>query len=677
MKFNASQPREEKSMKIRSVQVSNVRSFLEKQVLQVDGEIAILVGPNGGGKTNLLDAIIISIKRYLMPPVYARHNPQPNDQYYYDFMHNDQLSSTQLDRHSGSEDASQIITIEFEATAHDIENISKIKADSKRLLKSEKRNVNGSRSAGADEWNTGSVKVGDRVALTISDGSAAPTTDAEKLFFAYLQAYESDNSLRRILGEEQLRETLLYLPVNRSAQDVSAEVVLANVNTWDMKKQSDAMTSKFAGSISSRAIATIAQQHRRLEQTHGAGALSKLKSEPNMERLTKALKALGYEWSVECINADNNTYTILLEKQGSAFRIGNASSGERQLLTYLLAIYALDIRDALIVIDEPELHLHPRWQKALLNLFEQLSAETGNQFIMATHSPTFISPTSIQYVSRVFAEKQRSRVVRLEPKGLPGTKHRFDAINSQNNERIFFADIVVLVEGPSDRMVMEALLASREAKAGGGGATVEVVAVHGKMMFGHYTSLLKACGVRSILVADFDYIQQIGTDDIKSMMGVNAKKVKEAIGDPSSIDGEKIVSMFDATIKEGKWVGSSEEWERIKSIRTKLKPNLSVEERGSINAFIDSQRADDIYVLKEGTLEAYLPAGHGGKDIDKLIALVNQATFEELLPSPQRDELFAIADAIEAARQEVAKGATMPSNDGEPAHYDEEKVVPA
>lgn len=264
--------------------------------------------------------------------------------------------------------------------------------------------------------------------------------------------------------------------------------------------------------------------------------------------------------------------------------------------------------------------------------------------------------------------------------GLPGTKHQFDAINSQNNERIFFADIVVLVEGPSDRMVIEKLLANREAAAGGGGATVEVVAVHGKMMFAHYASLLKACGVRSVQIADLDYVQQIGDAEIKNMLGVNAKKLKDAIGDPSSLDGETIVKMIDDSISAGKWVGSTEEWERIKSLRTKRKPDLSVEDRQKLDAFIASKRADGIYVLSQGALEAYLPNGHGRKDIDKLIELISAADFEDKLPAPQRDELLGIADAIEALRQDVARGnvrASEPPAIAEPTEMAAQQHEPA
>ena len=86
---------------------------------------------------------------------------------------------------------------------------------------------------------------------------------------------------------------------------------------------------------------------------------------------------------------------MILDKQGSRFRLSAASSGERELMTYLFAIYALNVKDALIVIDEPELHLHPRWQKILLELFERLAKDTGNQFLMATHSPAFASPATI------------------------------------------------------------------------------------------------------------------------------------------------------------------------------------------------------------------------------------------------------------------------------------------
>jgi hypothetical protein len=38
------------SMKLRRIRLENVRSFLEAAELSIDGDISIVIGPNGGGK---------------------------------------------------------------------------------------------------------------------------------------------------------------------------------------------------------------------------------------------------------------------------------------------------------------------------------------------------------------------------------------------------------------------------------------------------------------------------------------------------------------------------------------------------------------------------------------------------------------------------------------------------
>ena len=194
-------------------------------------------------------------------------------------------------------------------------------------------------------------------------------------------------------------------------------------------------------------------------------------------------------------------YDVMLTKQGSRFLAEDASSGEKELLTYLFAVYALNVRDALIVVDEPELHLHPKWQATLLALFERLSHETGNQFLLATHSPVFVAPASIQYVSRVYSQEQQSRIVRLNSASLPDAKHLFSIVNSQNNERIFFADLVVLVEGISDKLFFEKLF-ERLSIGKNTSVIIEIVSVSGKAQFKPYKMLLEASQVPYVIIAE-------------------------------------------------------------------------------------------------------------------------------------------------------------------------------
>ncbi len=66
------------------------------------------------------------------------------------------------------------------------------------------------------------------------------------------------------------------------------------------------------------------------------------------------------------------------------------SSGEQQMLSFLC--YNAFYENSVIFIDEPELSLHPDWQRRLFpNLMKQ---QSSNQFIVATHSPFIYSKYS-------------------------------------------------------------------------------------------------------------------------------------------------------------------------------------------------------------------------------------------------------------------------------------------
>jgi ABC-type cobalamin/Fe3+-siderophores transport system ATPase subunit len=68
-------------------------------------------------------------------------------------------------------------------------------------------------------------------------------------------------------------------------------------------------------------------------------------------------------------------------------KITEASSGEQQLISSLFGIVAEAENDSLIIIDEPELSLHPAWQTQYLDLLQNvLSPLTGCHILIATHS---------------------------------------------------------------------------------------------------------------------------------------------------------------------------------------------------------------------------------------------------------------------------------------------------
>ncbi len=66
------------------------------------------------------------------------------------------------------------------------------------------------------------------------------------------------------------------------------------------------------------------------------------------------------------------------------------SSGEQQLV-YLLGLLIFDTQPKqLVLLDEPELSLHPAWQDDFLPLLQQICELNGCYLLMATHSPSLV-----------------------------------------------------------------------------------------------------------------------------------------------------------------------------------------------------------------------------------------------------------------------------------------------
>lgn len=77
------------------------------------------------------------------------------------------------------------------------------------------------------------------------------------------------------------------------------------------------------------------------------------------------------------------------------FLLSEASSGELCILFNILAIAAEITDNTIILLDEPELSLHPEWQQDFLPLLSSVFMKYKKcHFIIATHSPQIVSAAS-------------------------------------------------------------------------------------------------------------------------------------------------------------------------------------------------------------------------------------------------------------------------------------------
>jgi putative ATP-dependent endonuclease of the OLD family len=418
-------------MKLRKIKVENIRSFLEPVELLVEGDISIIIGPNGGGKTNLLDTISTAIRKHLLVSWVSIKTPISHEPNRHDLRVNETLGQSNLEPHNLGVGKQQLIEIELEVTENDIENINDIKKFKLQNYDLIFKKYGHLSTINFDDWDVESICKGKKFNFVILNNSIqANNEEGAELYRQYLYHYEFINTLRNEIGEVPLSTPMVLMPTNRVVNNFQQSISLASHNESDYKRSTDAATSRAPGALFTHAIGRLARKFRLLLEEDSGNARSKFNNDPQICSLNKILEKLGYTWTLESIDPLTNQYNVRLDKQGSSFLLNFASSGEKEILIYLFAIYGLNIRDALILVDEPELHLHPKWQRMLLEIFEELSKETNNQFLLTTHSPVFISPSSIQYVSRVYIENQISKIVRLQNKLLPESKHLFSIVNS-------------------------------------------------------------------------------------------------------------------------------------------------------------------------------------------------------------------------------------------------------
>lgn len=380
-------------MQIRRLAIENVRSFLDRREISFDGQISILIGPNGGGKTNLLDTLVIMLRRYIFNSPYYLHSPTADEPDRWDERYNDQLNQLFFEKNSAGSERDQVIELEFEITNDDIDNMRLIQAEAAQVLAAQKRKFGSNPWAGVEAWDVAAIIPGARVLAVWKNGSIVQPPEAwAQQFLHYLHVFETDNYFRAEAGISTLRMPMVYLPVNRAAGGFSSGIGLSGYNDYEQKRATDAVTSRSGSNVIPLAIGRLARRYRLLQEESNVNVKEIFYQDENLIALSNDLKDLNYSWELVTIDPLSNSYDVRLTKQGSSFLVGAASSGERELLTYLFAIYALNVRNALIIVDEPELHLHPRWQTALFALFEKLSKTTGNQFVLATHSPTLFRP---------------------------------------------------------------------------------------------------------------------------------------------------------------------------------------------------------------------------------------------------------------------------------------------
>ena len=648
-------------MKIKKLVIQNVKSFRDQVVVEFSDSLNLLIGPNAGGKSNLLDILAVMMRSLL--PGYKIEPHHEHGVYFRLIQPSEAFPLGRvLDTFSGHT-ADQEIQITLSIESADVKNLSQL-ADRRGDLQDGLRSFRNTKDfdfAFLDSASIDSVEANRHVTYTIKNQNLQQPEagSAEATFLKYLKNFELFSLLDAEcnLGLNITSCYYYFSPFRGLGSSEVFSVDLSSTSYTGLLSKYFVATSRSGTSLAQFATAYLAKKRRRLEvEASESGYKEQWNKDPEILLLRETLGRLGYDWTLSLLDDEKNIYRSDLLFRGVKQDIELASSGEQEIINFILAIFARQLKEGMLVIDEPELHLHHQWQQQLLNVFFDLNKDMGNQVIVSTHSASFITPKSLPYVIRVFRDNERVSRIVPAPKTSDGiSRSIFHIINAHNNQKMFFADIIVLVEGISDRIIFETLLRLFLDNAKGL-QVIEVLEVHGKDNFPKYLEFLKTVKVRSFVIADLDYVLKIGNQKIQALFETNDEAInKKILKDKKSTDRKSLVKAIRNAIDTKDLAALEDICHYIEDRCRRLKPKLSAEEQESLDSFLQAQKGNNNFILRRGELEDYLPSDCSS--LDQIIKLVEEQEFRNWLgkswDSSEVQELLEIAKMIVGVDDEV------------------------
>ena len=118
---------------------------------------------------------------------------------------------------------------------------------------------------------------------------------------------------------------------------------------------------------------------------------------------------LRYIYKLKQYDLVNNSTNVIFHKQGCDITSEEMSSGEFDMLATVLSITAAaDYPHTLMLLDEPELSLHPNWQMTLIDNLDRALRNKVCHLLIATHSHMIVSDLPMKRSSVIQAEKDEN-----------------------------------------------------------------------------------------------------------------------------------------------------------------------------------------------------------------------------------------------------------------------------
>lgn len=486
-------------------------------------------------------------------------------------------------------------------------------------------------------------------------------------------AGQLENALSEQLGAKKVR----YLAAGRSSP---VERFRASVDGPGHRENADAAIGNVHFRTQWWRIESVIGDFLALEER----ADLRLKVEARLQQLFS--RSLKLSWTQNGLSI-----SIVPMNGGKPYPANYEASGILQLVALLAAIHNDHI--GVLLIDEPEISLHPQHQAFVLQEIQRVAGDplrdsTKKIIVVATHSASMLAIGSAMDLSRTvfFSDSQRLPVqLSADAPELKG--HKVSGLVARlgaTHRLAFFADTVLLVEGPSDEIVATQLAQAIDHPLAPQNA--QIVPITGKGEFVEVAKLFSAIGKRATVMADLDAL-------VDSNLLVNYFSTTTGADEAASAHGHSSIASLDgqlrrdfASLVDRKWEGIAplatlhSYWSECpvneRTVETKRRATLATL-LGADDAYGPTELAADFralrlrylallsilatvgcHLLKRGTIESYFESK--APAVGKPEAAANEAS---KFQAADVDELKRRYEDVVKALQDAAPRRTVNEND--------------
>ena len=220
--------------------------------------------------------------------------------------------------------------------------------------------------------------------------------------------------------------------------------------------------------------------------------------------INKKLELLNLKFYIELTDLRTWSYEFRFydtKNERNLGDINSLSAGQKSIIHLIFEAYGRDdVNGGLIIIDEPEIHLHYQFQFEYLKILENLADEQGVQYIIVTHSEGFISNKTIGHVKRFSLNEERNSVV-CNPDIREDQKKLIEILNNTWAARVLFLDRVLLVEGQDDEYFFRVAIKKLQPDLS---QNITVYGVRGKDSISSFKSFFKSFWLKVYVIKDLD-----------------------------------------------------------------------------------------------------------------------------------------------------------------------------